>query len=326
MSAASPTSARWQALGTTVELRLERPGGVAAAQEAVRGVLEQIDVACSRFRADSDLSRAERACGRAGAVGPLLLEALERRAARRRADRRRLDPTIGARARARRLRPRLGADRGRRRPRRGTALRRCRARGAAAGGDRARPRPAARAHPARASSSTSARAPKRWPPTAPRAPACTSRRLRRAGRRRRRHRDRGARRPPGGWRIHVTDDHRDGPDAPGQRITIAPAGSPPRAPPARAGHQGGQRHAPHHRPGDRRARAARAGAPSVSPPPTAWTPTSRAPPRCVRGEAPAWLGAARAARAPRRPTEGVSDGRGLAGWRRARRARARLDA
>jgi thiamine biosynthesis lipoprotein len=30
--------------------------------------------------------------------------------------------------------------------------------------------------------------------------------------------------PAGGWRVHVTDDHRDGPDAPGQTISIAGGG------------------------------------------------------------------------------------------------------
>jgi thiamine biosynthesis lipoprotein len=30
--------------------------------------------------------------------------------------------------------------------------------------------------------------------------------------------------PAGGWAIHVTDDHRDGPDAPGQTITIQSGG------------------------------------------------------------------------------------------------------
>jgi FAD:protein FMN transferase len=30
--------------------------------------------------------------------------------------------------------------------------------------------------------------------------------------------------PPGGWRIHVTDDHSAGPDAPGQTVTIAGGG------------------------------------------------------------------------------------------------------
>jgi thiamine biosynthesis lipoprotein len=30
--------------------------------------------------------------------------------------------------------------------------------------------------------------------------------------------------PPGGWRVHVTDDHRDGPDAPGQTVAISGGG------------------------------------------------------------------------------------------------------
>jgi thiamine biosynthesis lipoprotein len=30
--------------------------------------------------------------------------------------------------------------------------------------------------------------------------------------------------PAGGWRVHVTDDHRDGPDAPGQTIAIGGGG------------------------------------------------------------------------------------------------------
>jgi thiamine biosynthesis lipoprotein ApbE len=68
--------AGWTALGTGVALRVSDPAALQAAQAAVEQELEAIDRACSRFRADSDLSLLNARAGRPTQAGPLLLEAL----------------------------------------------------------------------------------------------------------------------------------------------------------------------------------------------------------------------------------------------------------
>jgi thiamine biosynthesis lipoprotein ApbE len=88
-------SAAWQALGTGIVLRVSDPAMLERARGAVERELAAVDLACSRFRADSELSRANHAEGRAVSVGPLLLEALEvalRAAALTDGD---VDPTVG---------------------------------------------------------------------------------------------------------------------------------------------------------------------------------------------------------------------------------------
>ena len=70
-------SASWEALGTSVVLRTTDPAALPLARTTVEHELEAIDVACSRFRDDSELSRANARAGRRVSVGPLLLEALE---------------------------------------------------------------------------------------------------------------------------------------------------------------------------------------------------------------------------------------------------------
>jgi thiamine biosynthesis lipoprotein len=68
--------AEWEALGTGVVLRTAEPEGLAAARVSVEAELAAIDLACSRFREDSELSRLNARSGRRVRVGPLLLEAL----------------------------------------------------------------------------------------------------------------------------------------------------------------------------------------------------------------------------------------------------------
>jgi FAD:protein FMN transferase len=76
-SSAAIGSASWQALGTSVVLRVSAPAGLGPARSAVAEELEAIDLACSRFREDSELSRVNANAGRWTRVGPLLIEALE---------------------------------------------------------------------------------------------------------------------------------------------------------------------------------------------------------------------------------------------------------
>jgi thiamine biosynthesis lipoprotein ApbE len=69
--------ASWEALGTSVVLRLGEPDALACARAAVEQELAAIDSACSRFRADSELARVNAAAGRSTRAGRLLIEALE---------------------------------------------------------------------------------------------------------------------------------------------------------------------------------------------------------------------------------------------------------
>jgi thiamine biosynthesis lipoprotein ApbE len=90
-------TARWEALGTSVVLRLTDPAALGDACALVERELDAIDRACSRFRPDSELSRVNaHAGGRPVRVGPLLIEALEvalRAAELTDGD---VDPTVGA--------------------------------------------------------------------------------------------------------------------------------------------------------------------------------------------------------------------------------------
>jgi thiamine biosynthesis lipoprotein len=91
----APACASWQALGTSIVLEVVEPAALADARAAVERDLAAIDLACSRFRADSELTRVNAAAGRVVAVSGLLLEALElalRAAALTDGD---VDPTVG---------------------------------------------------------------------------------------------------------------------------------------------------------------------------------------------------------------------------------------
>jgi thiamine biosynthesis lipoprotein len=70
-------TARWEALGTTVVVRLTHAVALAEARTLVEAELEAIDHACSRFRADSDLERVNASAGRFVSASPLLVEAVQ---------------------------------------------------------------------------------------------------------------------------------------------------------------------------------------------------------------------------------------------------------
>lgn len=75
MRPASAT-ARWRALGSTVVVRVARSEELGAAVDAVRRELDRVDRACSRFREDSELSVANRRAGRPSPASELLLDAV----------------------------------------------------------------------------------------------------------------------------------------------------------------------------------------------------------------------------------------------------------
>jgi FAD:protein FMN transferase len=67
---------RFRALGTSAHLLVTEPARIDHACQLLAGELDAIDVACSRFRADSELSRVNDARGRPTRVSPLLAEAV----------------------------------------------------------------------------------------------------------------------------------------------------------------------------------------------------------------------------------------------------------
>jgi FAD:protein FMN transferase len=85
----------FRALGTTAVIATDDPASEADACAAVEGELNAIDRACSRFRADSELARVNRAAGERVAVGPLLLEALRVALDAARSSGGLVDPTVG---------------------------------------------------------------------------------------------------------------------------------------------------------------------------------------------------------------------------------------
>jgi FAD:protein FMN transferase len=87
--------ASWQALGTSAVLVVGEPDALADARAIVEQELDRIDRACSRFREDSELTRLNTHAGRAVRVAPLLVEATEvalRAAELTEGD---VDPTVG---------------------------------------------------------------------------------------------------------------------------------------------------------------------------------------------------------------------------------------
>lgn len=87
--------ASWEALGTSVVLRLTDPAGLSQARGAVELELDAIDRACSRFRSDSELSRVNALAGRPTKIGPLLMEALTLALQAAEASDGDVDPTLG---------------------------------------------------------------------------------------------------------------------------------------------------------------------------------------------------------------------------------------
>ncbi|MEV6055777.1 FAD:protein FMN transferase [Streptomyces sp. NPDC052107] len=76
-AATRPASVSFPALGTTASLLVADPDGMDAARQVLDAELAAIDAACSRFRRDSELSRANAAAGAPRHVGALFAEALD---------------------------------------------------------------------------------------------------------------------------------------------------------------------------------------------------------------------------------------------------------
>ena len=230
MAARSLATARWQALGTTALVRVPEPWQLEPAIVAVRCTLDRFDRACSRFRPDSDLSRVNARAGRPVRVSPLLLGAVEVALRGAELSDGMLDPCLG------RSLERAGYDRDWElvREREGTGE----ATGAAEGHAGA-PRLVARRRAAwRQLALDRAEGTIRVPAGSKLDLGATAKALA-ADMACAAVRDRhghgvlvalggdlaAAGEPPaGGWRVHVTDDHRAGARAPGQRVVIEDGG------------------------------------------------------------------------------------------------------
>jgi FAD:protein FMN transferase len=70
------TSARFPALGSTAVVAVTEPGSLAAARAVVQETIDAFDLACSRFREDSELTALNDGAGGPVPVSPLLLEAV----------------------------------------------------------------------------------------------------------------------------------------------------------------------------------------------------------------------------------------------------------
>ncbi len=88
-------STTWEALGTSVVLLVTAPETLTLALGQVERELDAIDCACSRFRADSELSRVNAHDGRPVQIGQLLMEALELALRAAELTDGAVDPTIG---------------------------------------------------------------------------------------------------------------------------------------------------------------------------------------------------------------------------------------
>ncbi len=95
MSPDSPDLIRLDAFGTLALVGVADPRRRDAAVAAVSRVVEEFDLACSRFRADSELSALNAAAGSAVRVGPVLLEAVNAALRAARLTEGDVDPTVG---------------------------------------------------------------------------------------------------------------------------------------------------------------------------------------------------------------------------------------
>jgi FAD:protein FMN transferase len=88
--------ASWPALGTTAQVVVDDERALGAARAAVESELAAVDLACSRFRPDSELEIVNAAQGARVAVGPLLAEAVRVALHAARGTGGLVDPTVGA--------------------------------------------------------------------------------------------------------------------------------------------------------------------------------------------------------------------------------------
>jgi len=91
-----PAAAEGRALGCGTRLVVTLPDRLDAARGAMDDVLRRIDEACSRFRADSEISALNSAAGKVVRISPLLAAALEVALRAARVTGGAVDPTVGS--------------------------------------------------------------------------------------------------------------------------------------------------------------------------------------------------------------------------------------
>jgi thiamine biosynthesis lipoprotein ApbE len=89
-------TASWRALGTLVQLVVTEPSRLDQARRLLEADLADVDLACSRFRADSEICALPAAGGRPVSVSPLLAEAVAVALRAARLTDGDVDPTVGA--------------------------------------------------------------------------------------------------------------------------------------------------------------------------------------------------------------------------------------
>jgi len=93
-------TARFEALGTTAVVSVTDEGALSEARELLARDLAEVDRACSRFREDSELVRANACAGTPVRVGTLLADAVRVALDAARSSNGLVDPTLGAHLRA----------------------------------------------------------------------------------------------------------------------------------------------------------------------------------------------------------------------------------
>jgi thiamine biosynthesis lipoprotein len=91
-----PAAADWEAWSCRVRVVVTNPAALDEAHAVLTGALAAVDLACSRFRADSELAAAEAAAGRWVGIGPLLTDLLGTALRAARLTDGDVDPTVGA--------------------------------------------------------------------------------------------------------------------------------------------------------------------------------------------------------------------------------------
>jgi thiamine biosynthesis lipoprotein len=91
-----PAAAEWSAIGCRVRLVVGDPTDLAVARAVLDAELAAIDLACSRFRADSELSRVNAGNGRPVPISPLFADALAVALDAASATDGDVDPTVGS--------------------------------------------------------------------------------------------------------------------------------------------------------------------------------------------------------------------------------------
>ena len=96
VAVATSTAADWTAIGTLVRVVVTEPAALPLARRILVDELAALDLACSRFRPDSELRRLDDGCGQPVPVTPLLAEALATALEAARRTDGDVDPTVGS--------------------------------------------------------------------------------------------------------------------------------------------------------------------------------------------------------------------------------------